>query len=153
MRNSDGTEALPFARPPKASERGAYGGAAGQWSPAVSDTMDIVSSNADEAAVEAMEAVTKLATEVPWSKDGDQRVIHPVIQVHPGNGRLALVAVPMFTHSFEGMDVAESHTLLGELMRTGVGGPRGARIYQHSWRRGDLVRAVAIAFRLREWRV
>ena len=95
--------------------------------------------------MEAVDAVARLATEVPWSEDEGERVTHPLIQVHPQNGRLALIAVPMFMHSFEGMDVAESHTLLGELMRTGVGGCSGARIYQHSWRRGDLVRAVPVA--------
>ena len=134
----DGTEALPFAEPgTAASDRGAFGGAAGQWSPADSAGAGEAPAAAGQVAADA---VAKAAVEVPWSHDEGQRVTHPLVQVHAETGRPALVAVPMFTHSIDGMGMAESHALLGELLRTGVGGPNGARIYQHAWQPGDLVR-------------
>ena len=72
--------------------------------------------------------------------DEGQEVIHPLCRTHPHSGRRGIYAAPMFTHSLE-MDgvvlpAAESHRLLGELLRASIGKTPHLR---HAWKPRDLV--------------
>ena len=72
-------------------------------------------------------------------KDGIGRYDHcwqPAVVTHPVSGRRALYVNELMTALVEGYDESESRSLLDELM-THV---RTADvIYEHKWRRGDLV--------------
>ena len=63
-------------------------------------------------------------------------VVHPVVRVHPGNGRPALFVNQGFTTRINGLDEAESRRLLALLFRH-ASDPRFQ--YRHRWQPGDLV--------------
>eukprot|EP01052_Picozoa_sp_SAG31_P007621 SAG31_NODE_366_length_16817_cov_17.317921_14_plen_168_part_00 len=77
-------------------------------------------------------------------------VCHPICIVHPTSGKPALFVAPMYTRDlvdkarcessdcigFKPLSHVESHALLGDLLRQGLG---GTKVYRHVWERGDLV--------------
>lgn len=62
-------------------------------------------------------------------------VTHPVIRTHPETGRRAIFANPQHTVAIEGLDAAESDTLLADLFEHC---DRPDFAYSHAWRQGDL---------------
>lgn len=64
------------------------------------------------------------------------RFSHPVVRSHPETGRKALYLNRLMTEWIEGMDEAESDTLLAELFDHVE---RPDFVYTHKWRPGDLL--------------
>ncbi|MGE5147106.1 MAG: TauD/TfdA dioxygenase family protein [Candidatus Eiseniibacteriota bacterium] len=62
--------------------------------------------------------------------------IHPVVRVHPGNGRPALYVNEGFTVGIVGMAEDEGRALLGELFAFST---RPEFTWRHRWRPGDLL--------------
>jgi taurine dioxygenase len=60
----------------------------------------------------------------------------PLAYPHPRNGRTLLYACPLATHCIEGLDYAESETLLEALFDHLY---TEEHVLQHYWRQGDLV--------------
>ena len=63
-------------------------------------------------------------------------VVHPMVLTQPISGRKSLYLDPLQTVGIEGMSAADSRPLLDELV-THMTNP--AFIFQHHWRRGDIV--------------
>lgn len=61
---------------------------------------------------------------------------HPLFVTHPATGRRAVYANRLMTARIEGLDAAESDALLERLFA--VAEDR-SRVYEHVWRKGDLV--------------
>ena len=62
--------------------------------------------------------------------------VHPVVRTHPETGRKALFVSPRFTVSIEDMEEDEAQPLLDKLFAHQI---RPEFIFQHQWRKGDLV--------------
>jgi taurine dioxygenase len=62
--------------------------------------------------------------------------IHPLVRVHPDNGRKALYLNPVRIESIVGMDDSEALDLIGELMAHAT---QKKYEYRHQWRHGDMV--------------
>ena len=62
--------------------------------------------------------------------------IHPLVRVHPENGRPALYLNPVRMESIDGMDDSEALALIGELMDHAT---QPKYEYRHQWRMGDWV--------------
>jgi taurine dioxygenase len=62
--------------------------------------------------------------------------VHPVVRTHPETGRKVLFVSPRFTVSIEDMDEDEAQPLLDKLFAHQI---RPEFIFQHQWRKGDLV--------------
>ena len=65
-----------------------------------------------------------------------QPVEHPIVRVHPGNGRKALFVGEHFTTRIVGLPDDESRELLGELFEHSV---RSEHVYRHRWQPHDMV--------------
>lgn len=65
-----------------------------------------------------------------------QEVIHPVVRIHPENGRQALFVSESFTTRIVGLPDDESRQLLAELYAHSV---LDQNIYRHQWQPHDLV--------------
>ena len=63
-------------------------------------------------------------------------VVHPMVLTQPGSGRKGLYLDPLQTYGVEGMDSAEGRALLDELAAHIT---RPEFIFEHTWRRGDIV--------------
>lgn len=61
---------------------------------------------------------------------------HPLVCAHPDTGRRAVVACRLMTTRIVGMDEAESRAILNMIWDTAE---RPELIYDHKWRKGDLV--------------
>lgn len=61
---------------------------------------------------------------------------HPLVQVHPNNGKKAVYGCLGYTIGINGMSDEESHSLLAELHKWQV---REDNIYSHQWRENMLV--------------
>jgi taurine dioxygenase len=61
---------------------------------------------------------------------------HPAVVRHPNNGRAALYVSPLLTARIEGLDKAESDSVLAELFKYI---DNDSLMYEHIWRPGDLV--------------
>lgn len=68
--------------------------------------------------------------------DRFEKVVHPLVTVHPETGRKALNISPLFTREVVDMDEEESRTLLDTLVKHTV---RPDNIYYHNWSVGDLL--------------
>jgi taurine dioxygenase len=62
--------------------------------------------------------------------------IHPLVRVHPDNGRKALYLNPVRIESIVGMEDSEALDLIGELMAHAT---QKKYEYRHQWRHGDMV--------------
>jgi taurine dioxygenase len=62
--------------------------------------------------------------------------IHPLVRVHPDNGRKALYLNPVRIESIVGMEDSEALDLIGELMAHAT---QQKYEYRHQWRYGDMV--------------
>jgi taurine dioxygenase len=62
--------------------------------------------------------------------------IHPLVRVHPDNGRKALYLNPVRIESIVGMEDSEALDLIGELMAHAT---QKKYEYRHHWRHGDMV--------------
>jgi taurine dioxygenase len=62
--------------------------------------------------------------------------IHPLVRVHPENGRKALFLNPVRMESIVGMDDADALVLINDLMRHAT---QKRYEYRHKWRHGDWV--------------
>ena len=62
--------------------------------------------------------------------------IHPLVRVHPDNGRKALYLNPVRMESIVGMEDSEALDLIGELMAHAT---QRKYEYRHQWRYGDMV--------------
>ena len=62
--------------------------------------------------------------------------VHPMVRRHPVTGLKSLYVSPRFTVAIEGVDDAEGQPLLDELFEHQK---KPEFIFQHKWRRGDLV--------------
>jgi taurine dioxygenase len=62
--------------------------------------------------------------------------IHPLVRVHPDNGRKALYLNPVRIESSVGMEDSEALDLIGELMAHAT---QKKYEYRHQWRHGDMV--------------
>ena len=62
--------------------------------------------------------------------------VHPVVRTHPETGRKALFVSPRFTVSIEDMEEDEAQPLLDKLFAHQIS---PEFIFQHQWRKGDLV--------------
>ena len=62
--------------------------------------------------------------------------IHPLVRVHPDNGRKALYLNPVRIESIVGMEDSEVLDLIGELMAHAT---QKKYEYRHQWRHGDMV--------------
>jgi taurine dioxygenase len=62
--------------------------------------------------------------------------IHPLVRVHPDNGRKALYLNPVRIESIVGMEDSEALELIGELMAHAT---QKKYEYRHQWRHGDMV--------------
>ncbi|MSO99820.1 MAG: TauD/TfdA family dioxygenase [Acetobacteraceae bacterium] len=62
--------------------------------------------------------------------------IHPLVHVHPDNGRPALYLNPVRIEAIEGMGDTEALALIGELMEHAT---QKKYEYRHNWRQGDWV--------------
>jgi taurine dioxygenase len=62
--------------------------------------------------------------------------IHPLVRVHPDNGRKALYLNPVRIESIVGMEDSEALDLIGELMAHAT---QEKYEYRHQWRHGDMV--------------
>ncbi len=62
--------------------------------------------------------------------------IHPLVRMHPENGRPALYLNPVRMESIEGMGDNEAQALIGELMGHAT---QKKYEYRHRWRQGDWV--------------
>jgi taurine dioxygenase len=62
--------------------------------------------------------------------------LHPLVRVHPENGRKALYLNPVRMESIEGMGDNEAQTLIGALMDHAT---QTKYEYRHQWRQGDWV--------------
>jgi taurine dioxygenase len=63
-------------------------------------------------------------------------VVHPIVRLHPVDGRRALFVNPGFTRCVVGMEPAESDDLLNALYAHAT---RPEFQYHHKWRVGDVV--------------
>jgi taurine dioxygenase len=63
-------------------------------------------------------------------------VLQPLVRTNPENGTRALYFHPVKAENIVGMDPAESQALLTELLDHAV---RPEFIYQHEWRKGDML--------------
>ena len=62
--------------------------------------------------------------------------VHPLVRMHPENGRKALFLKPVRIESIVGMDDADALNLVGELMQHAT---QKKYEYRHQWRHGDWV--------------
>ena len=62
--------------------------------------------------------------------------VHPLVRMHPENGRKALFLNPVRIESIVGMDDADALNLVGELMQHAT---QKKYEYRHQWRHGDWV--------------
>jgi taurine dioxygenase len=62
--------------------------------------------------------------------------IHPLVRVHPDNGRKALYLNPVRIEAIVGMEDSEALDLIGELMAHAT---QKKYEYRHQWRHGDMV--------------
>ncbi len=62
--------------------------------------------------------------------------VHPLVRTHPENGRKALFLNPVRMESIIGMEDADAHKLIGELMQHAT---QKKYEYRHQWRYGDWV--------------
>lgn len=77
--------------------------------------------------------------EGPRGSEADERferVVHPLVTVHPDTGRKALNISPLFTRSVVDMDEEEGRTLLDTLVKHTT---KPEFIYFHNWSVGDLL--------------
>ena len=76
----------------------------------------------------------------PLTEDSRRKLpppgIHPLVHVHPENGRKALYLNPVRMEGIVGMDDAGALQLIDELMRHAT---QKKYEYRHKWRRGDWV--------------
>jgi taurine dioxygenase len=63
-------------------------------------------------------------------------VLQPLVRTHPDNGTKALYFHPVKTENIDGMGAAESQALLKDLLKQAL---RPEFIYQHKWRKGDVL--------------
>jgi len=62
--------------------------------------------------------------------------LHPIVRLHPENGRKALYLNPVRMESIQGMPDDEAQTLIKELMAHAT---QKKFEYRHQWRYGDMV--------------
>jgi taurine dioxygenase len=62
--------------------------------------------------------------------------VHPLVRMHPDNGRKALYLNPVRIESIVGMEDSEALDLIGELMAHAT---QKRYEYRHQWRHGDMV--------------
>jgi taurine dioxygenase len=62
--------------------------------------------------------------------------LHPLVRVHPENGRKALYLNPVRMEAIEGMDDTDALALIGELMDHAT---QAKYEYRHNWHQGDWV--------------
>jgi len=75
----------------------------------------------------------------PLTKEQKNRLkgaVHPVVKTHPETGRKVLYVNPGFTKKLLGVDQENSDILLNVLFGYAV---QTEVIYQHNWRKGDLI--------------
>jgi taurine dioxygenase len=75
----------------------------------------------------------------PTSAEQSRRtpdISHPLVRTHPESGRKAIYADPGMTRAVEGLSEAASRSLLGELFAWCT---RDEFVYEHRWRRGDVL--------------
>lgn len=69
-------------------------------------------------------------------REGTPHFAHPVVRMHPGNGRKALYVNRLMTDHIVGLDRAESDALLAYLFDHSE---QKQFLYEHVWRPGDLL--------------
>ena len=76
----------------------------------------------------------------PLSEESSRLVpppgVHPLVRMHPENGRKALYLNPVRIEAIEGMDDEEALDLVAELMEHSI---QKKYEYRHQWRYGDFV--------------
>ena len=66
----------------------------------------------------------------------DRPVVHPLVRTHPINGTRAIYMHQGKVEKFEGMNPADSQTLIEELLACAI---RPDYIYRHRWQPGDVL--------------
>ena len=69
-------------------------------------------------------------------REGTPHYAHPVVRVHPGNGRKALYVNRLMTDHIVGLEKAESEELLTYLFDHSE---QPQFLYEHVWRPGDVL--------------